>query len=169
MRPTCRESSCDSCNSDLGMVGYRGRGFGTFSRLGLAGSCDFACFLVSVRYNSDVDGVSNRRRRRGSGILIGSHESGETRKRCKFCRGFFTPNPNQARHDFCRDECRKNYHKYGALPLVKLKADLTREFSRMIASLNARLDALESTAKWSHELGTPVEPWDAKRGGGTGA
>ena len=88
-----------------------------------------------------MDGANNRRRRRGSTLLAHVPDSKPQRKRCKFCRGFFTPNPNQARHDFCRDECRKNFHKYGALPLAKLKADLTREFARMIAAELAPLRA----------------------------
>ncbi len=118
-----------------------------------------------------MDSVNNGRRRRGSTLLGKVSESGESRKRCKFCRGFFTPNPNQARHDFCRDECRKNFHKYGALPLAKLKADLTREFSRLIAAeiapLRARLDGLDAIAL---SMGWRViAGGDAKRGGGAAA
>lgn len=126
-----------------------------------------------------MDGANNRLGRRNGQAGVQVSDSTPGRKRCKFCRGFFTPNPNQARHDFCRDECRKNYHKYGALPLAKLKADLTRELSRIVAAelepLRLRLDALErgglpDNINWEGiaKINALVESL-AKRGGGAAA
>lgn len=83
-----------------------------------------------------MDGATNGRKRQNGTGRAELPDSTPERKRCKFCKGLFPPNPNQARHDFCRDECRKNFHKYGALPLVKLRQD----FAKRVDALGSRLD-----------------------------
>lgn len=106
--------------------------------------------------------------------MAGTVPDSTPRKKCRFCKGLFTPNPNQARHDFCQTSCRKDFHKYGAFPVAKFKADIQKHVAKLIAAelapLVKRIAALELAADASARLQTPLAPAGYRgRNGGAAA
>jgi len=126
----------------------------TFSQIS-APSNDSACFSLSIGYTFGVDTGLKRRGHRNepsAGTILDS----TPRKKCRFCKGLFTPNPKQARHDFCQPSCRKDFYKYGAFPAAKFKADIEKRVAKRIAAeiapLRARVEALEHLGRRTHSI-----------------
>ena len=118
-------------------------------------------------------------KRRGQRIkpVTGSTADSTPQKKCRFCKGLFTPNPNQARHDFCQSACRKDFYKYGAFPAAKFKADIQKHVAKIIASelapLRSRLASIEDRLRMIDQrdglaLAIP-EAGAVKRSGGAAA
>ena len=78
-----------------------------------------------------------RRKRRG----ITNHPQGEPnapeRRRCKNDGRVFTPH---AKHqEFCCDNCRKTFHKFGGPSWPRIQDEITKEVRRQIAAIRAEL------------------------------
>jgi hypothetical protein len=68
-------------------------------------------------------------------------------RRCKNCRGVFTPKRMQERlAKFCSPGCRKHFWSYGSLPFDKMMERIRREFPQIVRQMVIP-DALIETRK----------------------
>ena len=180
-------------DSVLGLVGSRRLGSGTFCRFRNPVAFDFACFPVSVRYNSSVDAV-----KQPIGHSKGRGESTTPQiRQCRYCKGRIEVDPKFPHKTFCRDECRKSFHRYGALPVVKLQQNFAKTVNKLgdrmdreltpvrqqlailegalkttgllMRELNQRIEALERADLTQRAIERVLRGENTKRGGGAAA